>query len=68
MKTKELPKLTKILEVIDFITIKELVKLIKKLEMIEFIIKKELTEKEKESLTIVQALLLKQIDKLNKSF
>ena len=44
----------------------ELAKLIKKLEMIELITKKELTEKEKESLTIVQALLLKQIDKLKK--
>lgn len=46
--------------------IEELAKLIKKLERIEFITKKELTEKEKESLTIVQALLLKQIDKLKK--
>lgn len=45
---------------------KELEKLIKKLAMIEFITRKELTEKEKESLTIVQVLLLKQKDKLEK--
>lgn len=45
---------------------KELKKLIKKLAMIEFRTRKELTEKEKDSLTIVQALLLKQIDKLEK--
>ena len=40
----------------------------KKLAMIEFMTRKELTEKEKDSITIVQALLLKQKDKLkNKS-
>ena len=44
----------------------ELTKLMKKLAMIEFITRKELTEKEKESITIVQALLLKQKDKLKK--
>lgn len=45
---------------------KELEKLIKKLAMIEFLTREELTEKEKDSITIVQALLLKQIDKLEK--
>ncbi len=45
---------------------KELEKLMKKLAMIEFLTRKELTEKEKESITIVQALLLKQKDKLEK--
>ena len=44
----------------------ELTKLMKKLAMIEFMTRKELTEKEKESITIVQALLLKQKDKLEK--
>lgn len=45
---------------------KELAKLMNELRMIEFLTRKELTEKEKESITIVQALLLKQIDKLRK--
>lgn len=45
---------------------KELAKLMHELRMIEFLTRKELTEKEKESITIVQALLLKQIDKLRK--
>ena len=44
----------------------ELTKLMKELATIEFITRKELTEKEKESITIVQALLLKQKDKLKK--
>lgn len=44
----------------------ELTKLMKKLAMVEFITREELTEKEKESITIVQALLLKQKDKLKK--
>lgn len=45
---------------------KELAKLMNELRMIEFLTRKELTEKEKESITIVQALLLKQMDKLRK--
>ena len=44
----------------------ELTKLMKKIAMIEFMTRKELNEKEKESITIVQALLLKQKDKLKK--
>ena len=55
MKTKELEK-----------QIKELEKLMKKLAVIEFMTRKKLTEKEKDSLIIVQALLLKQKDKLKK--
>lgn len=44
----------------------ELTKLMKKLAMIEFMTRKELTEKEKDSIIIVQELLLKQKDKLKK--
>lgn len=46
--------------------VEELTKLMKKLAMIEFMTRKELTEKEKDSIIIVQALLLKQKDKLKK--